>query len=75
MSESTSDDRWIDVDEASKYLSVSRATLYNYMRDGRLPFYYLAGTRHRRVRKRDLDALLMLGAPADLEGEEGNSFE
>lgn len=72
MGEATGDDRWIDVDEASRYLSVSRATLYNYMRDGRLPYYYLAGTRHRRVRKRDLDALLELGKPGDVDEAEDN---
>ena len=60
---------WLSVSDACKYLSVSKATLYNYMQDGRLSFYYLAGTRQRRVKKSDLDALLMPGNPEDAEDE------
>lgn len=35
------------------------------MKNGRLPYYYLAGTRQRRVKKADLDALLVRGNPED----------
>lgn len=59
------DIRWMTVDEASKYLRVTKATLYTYMKEGKLPYFYLAGTRHRRVKKSDVDALLIPGKPED----------
>lgn len=67
MTDSGENTKWLGVSEACDYLSVSSTTLYTYMRDGRLPFFYLAGSRHRRVRKSDLDALLEPGSPADLD--------
>lgn len=65
MKDETEDIRWMTVDEASKYLRVTKATLYTYMKDAKLPFYYLAGTRHRRIKKSDVDALLLPGRPED----------
>lgn len=56
---------WMTVDEASQYLRVTPNTLYNYMKDGRLPFFYLAGTRHRRVKRSDVERLLVPGKPED----------
>jgi excisionase family DNA binding protein len=52
---------WYTIAEACKYLRVSKATLYANMADGRLPFYTMKGTRNRRLRKSDLDALLEPG--------------
>lgn len=63
MTEQTEGARWMSVSEACDYLSVSKTTLYEYMKDGRLPYYYLAGTRQRRVRQGDLEALLVRGDP------------
>ena len=63
----TEDIRWMTVDEASKYLRVTRATLYAYMKDEKLPFFYLAGTRNRRIKKSDVDALLVPGKPDDTD--------
>lgn len=57
---------WLTVPEAQEYLKVSKATLYNLMKDGRLPFYYIVGTRQRRIKRSDLDALLQPGNPEDL---------
>jgi excisionase family DNA binding protein len=57
---------WLTAPEARDYLKVSKATLYNLMKDGRLPFYYIAGTRQRRVKRADIDALLQPGNPNDL---------
>lgn len=65
MSHPFDDVYWFGVSEACKYLSVSKRTLYNYMQDGRLPFYYLAGTRQRRLKREDLDRLLVPGNPND----------
>ncbi len=60
---------WLGVTEACEYLDVSKVTLYAYMKDKRLPYYYLAGTRQRRIKKTDLDALLVPGYPDEV-GEE-----
>lgn len=60
---------WLGVTEACEYLDVSKVTLYAYMKDKRLPYYYLAGTRQRRIKKTDLDALLVPGNPDEI-GEE-----
>jgi excisionase family DNA binding protein len=61
---------WLTSPEAQEYLKVSKATLYNLMKDGRLPFYYIKGTRQRRIKQSDLDALLELGNPDDLESSD-----
>ncbi|MEM7134623.1 MAG: helix-turn-helix domain-containing protein [Chloroflexota bacterium] len=62
--------KWYDVAGACDYLSVSKTTLYRYMKDGRLPFYHLAGTTSRRVKKSDLDALLILVDPNDMNEDD-----
>lgn len=53
------------VTEACKYLRVSKTTLYDLMADGRLPFFRIKGTRKRRLKRSDLDALVELGNPSD----------
>jgi excisionase family DNA binding protein len=65
MSDEIDDIRWMTVDEVSKYLRVTKATVYTYMKEGKLPYFYLAGTRHRRVKKSDVDALLIPGKPEE----------
>ncbi len=52
---------WMTITEAQEYLKVSKTTLYDCMKDGRLPFYYIRGTRQRRVKKADLDTLMTIG--------------
>lgn len=65
MSDNLDDVHWMTIDEASKYLRVTKATLYTYMKEKKLPYFYLAGTRHRRVKKSDVEALLIPGSPED----------
>jgi len=65
MTERSKNPEWYTVAEACEYLRVSNTTLYEYMKTKRLPFYYLAGTRNRRIKKSDLDALLEPGDPTD----------
>lgn len=65
MTNSAQPFKWLSVTEACEYLSVSKTTLYTYMQEGRLPFYYLAGSRTRRLKLSDLDALLELGNAND----------
>lgn len=70
MEEQSEHDRWLSLTEAAKYLDVSKGTLYIYMNDGRLPFYYIKGSNQRRIKKSDLDALLVPGKPGDPEPNE-----
>lgn len=63
---------WLTVPDALEYLSVSKTTLYALMKDGRLPFFYITGTRQRRVKRRDLDALLEPGHPDELDESESD---
>ncbi|MEM7125659.1 MAG: helix-turn-helix domain-containing protein [Chloroflexota bacterium] len=65
MSECSEENRWYTVAEAAEYLRVTTATIYNYMKSGKLPFYHLA-SKHRRIKKSDLDALFELGNPDEL---------
>lgn len=61
MNEHPDDIVWLTTSEAQTYLKVSKTTLYDCMKDGRLPFYYVKGTRQRRIKKSDLDDLMTLG--------------
>lgn len=72
MEELSEHDRWMSIAEAGKYLGVSRGTLYTYMNDERLPFYYIKGTNQRRIKKSDMDALLVPGKPGDASPGEGD---
>jgi excisionase family DNA binding protein len=58
---------WLTTEEAAAYLKVSRKTLFNYMRDGRLPWYSIPAGRGRRIQREDLDKLLQRGRPNDVE--------
>ncbi len=69
MVERPDPDRWMTPAEAAKYLGISRTSLYTYMGDGRLPFYYIRGSNQRRIKKSDLDALLVPGNPEDLNAQ------
>jgi excisionase family DNA binding protein len=71
MVEVNDDILWLTVPEAQAYLKVSKPTIYQMMRDGRLPFYYIKGTNQRRVKKSDVDSLLILGTPGDLPPDAG----
>lgn len=69
---------WFTIEEAAKYLCVSKGTIYDLTQEGRLPAFRIGRERHRRFRKEDLDkvprpgedtknlgALLTLTARAD----------
>ena len=65
MDERLYDDVWFDLEGAMQYLKVSRTTLYAAMKDGRLPYFYIKGTKQRRLKKIDLDKLMVSGNPTD----------
>ena len=46
---------WFTVEEAARYLRVSRRTIYKWSRNGRLPVYLIGDHSHRRYKKDDLD--------------------
>lgn len=71
MPESSDDKTWMTTVEAQEYLRVSKTTLYDCMKDGRLPFYYIKGTRQRRVKKADLDSLMTIGDSIEEPYDEG----
>jgi excisionase family DNA binding protein len=56
--QSESTQAWFTPEEAAKYLRVTRQTIYNYMKEGSLPYYELRKGRGRRLKKEDLDNLL-----------------
>lgn len=70
MGDLQDNERWMSIAEAMKYLGVSRATLYTYMNDARLPYYYIKGTNQRRIKKSDIDALLIPGKPGEVDSED-----
>lgn len=70
MADCNKNTQWLTVAEACEYLRVSKTTIYDYMKDERLPFFYLAGTRNRRIRQQDLDELLEPGNAADSPGSD-----
>ena len=54
-------DEWLTVPQAIAYTKISRAKLYQYMSDNTLPWYHLKYSDHRRVKKSDLDKLMVPG--------------
>ena len=52
------EDRYLTPREAARHLGVSRQSLYDYIKRHALPCYQLPGSRGRRFKKADLDALL-----------------
>ena len=53
----TTEQDWLTVAEACAYLRVTRATLYRWAREGKLPMYRL-GHRTTRLRRSEVDALM-----------------
>jgi excisionase family DNA binding protein len=48
---------WFTVEEAARYLRVSKRTIYKWVSIGKLPAYLIGDHRYRRFRKSDLDTL------------------
>ena len=48
---------WFTVEEAARYLRVSKRTIYKWSSNGKLPTYLIGDHRYRRYRKDDLDNL------------------
>lgn len=54
-----SDQEWFTPSEAANYLRVGRTTIYRYMDEGLLPYSELPRGRGRRIRRGDLDTMLL----------------
>ena len=50
---------WFTIADACRVLKVSRRTLYTYMETGRLPFYQVGGSGHRRIRAEYLEMVMV----------------
>lgn len=72
MTDNSDDTIWMTPSESQAYLKISKTTLYDCMKDGRLPFYYVKGTRQRRLKKADLDALMIGGEKGEELVDEEN---
>ena len=48
---------WFTVEEAARYLRVSKRTIYKWASTGKLTAYLIGDRRYRRFRKTDLDTL------------------
>ena len=48
---------WFTVEEAARYLRVSKRTIYKWSSNGRLTAYLIGDRKHRRYRKGDLDGV------------------
>ena len=59
---------WFTVEEAARYLRVSKRTIYKWSSNGKLPAYLIGDRRHRRYRKDDLD-----NVPRRVEHQENSS--
>lgn len=58
---------WLNMTQATDYLQVSRSTLYRLIEAGDLPSYRITGTRQRRFKRSDLDQLMVLEEPGNID--------
>ncbi len=65
------DETLYTVEEVATRLRVTRATVYNWMRSGRLGYVH-AGPRRRRVPESALRAFMLTGVPDHAENDEKN---
>lgn len=66
---------WLTRKQAAEYLQVTPRTIDRWMAKGRLRYHRIAGSGRRRIRREDLDAMLVPGeagaegAPDEGEGQ------
>ncbi len=58
---------WYSVEDAAKYLSVSKRTVQQLIRDGEMVAYRVGRGGHRRIRRVDLDGPMHREDPSGLE--------
>lgn len=52
---------WMDIHETCEYLSISIRSLYRLIKDEKIPYKYIPGTKRIRFRKRHLDLWIETG--------------
>ena len=52
---------WMDVHETAEYLSISVRSLYRLVKNNKIPYKYIPGTKRIRFKKRHLDLWLETG--------------
>jgi len=62
---------WLTIDEACAYLKTNRRTLYRLMETGKLPYYQIADGGRRRIKREDIDALLVPGGSQGKKAVQG----
>ena len=65
---------WFTVEEAAKYLRVSKRTIYKWTKEAKLPTYIIGDRRHRRYRKGDLDKVPRLAVIDSSSNEKNTVF-
>ena len=50
--------QWFTVSEAAEYLRLSRRSIYQLVEEGQLISHRIAGVRHQRFSRQDLDAVM-----------------
>ena len=63
---------WFTVDEAAKYLRVSKRTIYKLVKESQLAPYKVGRAGHRRFRQEDIDAV-MRREPGNIETKQRES--
>lgn len=65
-----SDDEWMTLQDATAYTKIKRGTLYQLMKENILPWYRVTGTSQRRLKRSDLDRLMVPGNIEDTDENE-----
>ena len=53
------DSTWLDIETAARYLHISKSSLYNLIREEKIPTVYVG--RLRRINRKELDSILESG--------------
>lgn len=64
------DDEWMTLQDATAYTKIKRGTLYQLMKENILPWYRVTGTSQRRLKRSDLDKLMVPGNSEDSSDDE-----
>lgn len=68
-------DEWFTVPQAVQYTKISRSKLYSLMAEHTLPYYHVTGTDHRRLKKTDLDKLMVPVMKTSSDSEDAATSE